>query len=390
MSIKSKLAELFSSNKQPMFKMITTDYNGFYSYDGRLYQSDIVRACIRPYATAVGKLVAKHIRESIKIGVKSVAVNPEVYIKFLLKEPNPFMTGQDLQEKMATQLKLNGNTFALIVRDASGLPEQIYPLNAESVEPKVIDGVFCMRFMIKGRFYTFKYSDIIHIRMDFNDNLVFGTSPADALKELMEVLTIMDQGIVKAIKNSGAVRWLLKFLTGLKPGDVKSKTKDFVNTYLSTETETFGAAGIDNKMEAERIEPKDYVPNAGIIDRTTKRIYSFFNTNEKIVMSTATEDEWNAYYEQEIEPIAIKLSNEFTRKLFTRKQQGFGNYIYFEASSLAHASISTKLQLVAMVDRGALTPNEWRDAFNWAPLPDGDEAIRRLDTKEVNQGGKEE
>ena len=82
----------------------------------------------------------------------------------------------------------------------------------------------------------------------------------------------------------------------------------------------------------------------------------------------------------------MQLSNEFTRKLFTRRERGFGNKIVFEASNLQYASISTKLNLVQMVDRGALTPNEWREALNLHPIEGGDEPIRRLDTAVVKGG----
>ena len=37
-----------------------------------------------------------------------------------------------------------------------------------------------------------------------------------------------------------------------------------------------------------------------------------------------------------------------------------------------------------MVDRGAMTPNEWRAVLNMAPIEGGDEPIRRLDTQVVN------
>ncbi len=36
-----------------------------------------------------------------------------------------------------------------------------------------------------------------------------------------------------------------------------------------------------------------------------------------------------------------------------------------------------------MVDRGAMTPNEWRRTLNLPPLQGGDEPIRRLDTAPV-------
>ena len=39
--------------------------------------------------------------------------------------------------------------------------------------------------------------------------------------------------------------------------------------------------------------------------------------------------------------------------------------------------------MVAMVDRGAMTPNEWRFLFNMAPVEGGDTPIRSLDTAEV-------
>lgn len=69
------------------YKLITEQGEGFYSYNGNLYSSDIVRSCIRPKAQAVGKAVGKHIRKSST----NTLVNPDVYIRFLLEEPNPHM-----------------------------------------------------------------------------------------------------------------------------------------------------------------------------------------------------------------------------------------------------------------------------------------------------------
>lgn len=377
------------------FKVMTTDRNGFYSYDGRLYKSELVRATIRPEITSIGKLVAKHIRETITAEGKKIDVNPEVYMRFLLEEPNPYMTGQDMQEKMASQLTLNGNAFALVVRDPAGIPSAIYPIPCYQVEAIGSGENITMDFTLKeGRRLRADYRDIIHIRKDYGGNYIFGESATPVLMSLMETVSIMDQGLIKAIKNSGVIRWLLKFNSSLRPEDVKMRTKEFAETYLSLESDTFGAAGVDTKTDATRIEPKDYVPNAAIQDRVYDRVLSFFNTNKKIVQSIANEEEWQAYFEQVIEPVAIKFSNEFTRKLFSRRQRGHGNKIFFESANLQHASISTKLNMREMVDRGALTPNEWRETFNLAPVPGGDVPLRRKDTglatEENREGGDEE
>ena len=362
------------------FRMYTDTGNSFAAWNGKGYESDIVRSCIRPYAKAIGKLTAKHVR---RFNGK-VEVNPEPYIRFLLEDPNPFMSGHVMLEKVATQLALNNNAFILIVRDENGFPEQLYPIPAVMAETVYINDVLYLKFLFQnGRSSTFPYSEIIHIRNDFNDNDIFGESPVQALAPLMEIVNTTDQGIVKAIRNSGVIRWLLKFTTPMRAEDLKKNVQEFVDNYLSVSSSTFGAAGVDVKADAIRIEPKDYVPNALQMSATLQRIYAFFNTNDKIVNASYTEDEWNSYFEIVIEPVAVQLGDEFSRKIFSRRERGFGNRIYFDAANLQCASLSTKLALQAMVDRGALTPNEWRDTFNLSPVADGDKPLRRLDTETV-------
>lgn len=360
-------------------KMVTTWGEYYYAWNGKLYQSDIVRSCIRPYAQAVGKLVAKHIRDDPKNGMQ---INPRVNIAMLLKYPNPIMTAQQFQEKMASQLLLNNNAFALVTRDAAGIPNGLYPIpcvKAEAVYDK--QGTLILKFAYKnGSTNAFYYSDIVHLRRDFGEDEIFGAHPGMALAQLMECVGVIDQGIVKAIKNSSVIRWLLKFTSSMRPEDVKKNVKEFVDNYLSYESESFGAAGVDAKAEAKQIEPKDYVPNAQITDRITERIYSFFNTNKKIVQSNYTEDEWNAYYEAEIEPYAVQYGEVLTSRLFSRKEIGFGNRIVCEASNLQCASIQTKLNLVQFLDRGIMNANEIRELLNLPPIPGGDVYVRRLDT----------
>ncbi len=365
-----------------------SEYNNLYIWDGNLYKSDIVRGAIRPKVNAVGKLVAKHIRTTIaEDGGKKTVINPDAYIRFLLEEPNPYMTGQKFQEKMETQLCLNGNAFALIARDDNGYPVGLYPINASTVEA-IYDnaGDLYLKFYFEnGKIYTFTYADILHLRGDFGpDNDIFGSSPVESLTPLMEIVGTTDRGIVNAIKNSGVVKWLLKFAGNARPEDIKNLANEFADAYLTNE-KSIGVAAVNSTVDAQQIEPKDYVPNAAQMDRTTTRIYSSLNTNSKIVMSSFTEDEWNSYYESQIEPDVRQWGDEMTRKLFTRRERAFGNAIVYEASSLTIASMSTKLNLVNLVDRGIMTPNEVRTILNLAPIPGGDQAVRRLDTAPIDE-----
>jgi len=380
-------------NKSPTvtrFELITDKGNGFFNWNGNLYKSDVIRACIRPKAKAVGKLVAKHIRETLKTdGTLDMKINPDVYMRFLLEEPNPFMTGQMLQEKITTQLQLNNNAFIYINRDENGYAIQLYPIPAMSAEAIYNSNyeLFLKCTMRNGKTVTYPYADIIHLRQDYNENDIFGDSPRDALLPLMEIVNTTDQGIVKAIKNSMVIKWLMKFKSVLRPEDSDMAVSKFVENFLSIDKGS-GVAASDPRYDLQQVEDKPYVPNAALVDRTTTRIYSFFGTNEKIVQSKYSEDDWNAYYESEIEPLAFQLSGEFTRKLFNRRERGFGNSIIFEASNLSYASMSTKLKLVMFVDRGMMTPDEVRRVMNLGPIEGGDRVLLRKDTGIVTKGGE--
>ena len=372
------------------FKMIQEQGNGFYSWNGRLYRSDVVRACIRPKTKAIGKALAKHIRETVTEDGQKIEVNPDAYIRFLLEEPNALITGQMLQEKVSNQLALNNNAFILIVRDEFEKPVELFPIPCYGVDALYRGNELFLRFRLRnGQESTFPYADIIHLRDDYNEDDIFGESPAEALVQMMECVSIMDQGFVRAIKNSGVVRWLLKFTNSMRPEDVKANVKTFADTYLSVESDTFGAAGVDSKADVQRIEPTDYVPNAAQNDRIIKRIYNFFNTNEKIVNSSYPEDEWIAYYENAIEPVILQMSRVYSVKLFTRRERDFGNKIIFESYALTFAIMKTKLELVQLVDRRIMAPNEVRYVLNLAPREGGDELLLRKDTGTVGGGENE-
>lgn len=381
---------IFKKNKNVIerVELVQQKTNNFFSFNGKLFESDIIASCIRPDAKAVGKASVKHVRDFNG----DIKINPEPYIKFMLLQPNPWMTFQQMMEKVVTTFELNNNAFILVNRDENGYPYELYPINAYSVEAKFDkNGFLFYRFWFKNsKCYDFNALNIIHLKSDVYEDDIFGTNPIKKLNPVMEVVSTTDQGIVNAIKNSAVIRWILKFTTSLKDKDIKENTKKFVKNYLkiNEDNEFGGAVATDSKMDAIPIDPKDYVPNALQTQNTTKRIYSFFNTNEKIITSSYSEDEWNSYYEAKIEPILIQLHQTFTLRLFSRKEISFGNRIDFESSNILYASLSTRLNFVAMVDRGAMTPDEWRATFGMSPIEGGDKPIRRLDTQQVDDTNK--
>lgn len=379
---------------ETVVKLVRESGNGVYTWSGELLDSGDVRAMVRPFTQAAGKFDAKHIRETVeKDGKTDIKVNPEPYIRILLAEPNPIMTGAAFRQRLAWQYMLKNNAFAYIVRDANGFAIQMYPLEWTSVEALLDENrQLYLRFNLQtGKQAVISYEDVIHIPRDVGGNELFGRPNQKALETLMEVAEASDRSIIQAVKNGGAIKWLLKYTRGMKPEDLRTRAKEFAKSFLDTENTEDGSIGVaatGADAEARQVEPHDYVPNAMVMSAVNKRLMAYFGTNEKIINSSYTEDEWNAYFENVIEPFAQAMAEEFTRKLFSRWERNRGNRITMDSTSLQYASMASKLNLVQMVDRGALTPNEWRQILNLPPIEGGDKPIRRLDTQVVKEGGK--
>lgn len=368
------------------FQMVDEPSSGFVGFGGNVFEADIVRSAVRPLATAIGKTVPKH-RFNSKI-------NPNVNVLMVLMEPNPIMSMQMLLEKTIWQYRINGNAFIYVEKDDRGKPIALYPIVSNSLELLMNPaGEYFIKFYLRdGKPYTFRYSDLIHIRNDYTTNEILGDSLAPSLLPLLEVVQTTDQGIISAIKNSNVVKWLLKFNQTLRPEDIKSNTKQFVDDFLRTDSEGIGAAGVDSKADAIQVQPYSYVPEKEQSAATRQRILDLLNTNDNIVNSTFTENQWIAYYETQIEPVLIQLSDGFTKAFFTRRERALGHEIMFESNNLQFASMQTKLQMVGWLDRGVMTVNEYRTiALGLEPVEGGDMRLLRKDTDRLDQNkGKEE
>jgi phage portal protein BeeE len=168
----------------------------------------------------------------------------------------------------------------------------------------------------------------------------------------------------------------------LSPDDLRKQKETFVKDYMNLENEG-GIASLDATQEFKEISLKPTTATAEEADAYRERVYRYFGINKKIITSNYSESEYDAFYESRIEPFLIALSLELTRKIFSERELSFGNQVWFESNRLQYASAKTKISMVALVDRGLMTPNEYRALFNMAPYEGGDEFVLRLDTQKT-------
>jgi len=360
----------------------------FTPWGTRPYEADVVRAAVDAIARNAAKLKARHIR---RVG-GDVIPQPDSHIQRLLQfRPNPRMSAYDFLYKLVSTTLLDNNAWAYPYW-REGRLHSIWPINctgAELLEDE--DGELYVKFYFAQQpAVVMPYADVIHIRRHFYDNDLLG-SPNDPINATLSVLHTTREGLAQAVKTSAHLRGLLKFSGQLKESDISKARERFVQEYLSVQN-TGGIAALDAKADYVELNSDPKMVDADQMKELRDMVFRYFGVNENIVMGRYTEDEWNAFYESTIEPLAVQLSLEFTTKLFSDRELGHGNEIVFEANRLQYASVSTKLALVSMVDRGAMTPNEWREVFNLAPIEGGDVPIRRLDTQPTTDepGGEDD
>jgi len=369
---------------QTQLRMLNGFAPVFTTFSGDAYDSDVVRAAVDAIARNAAKLKPKHIRR-VNGRIEEVGSDIE---KLLSLRPNPFMDAYTFYYRVITQLYLKNNSFVFV--DFDEVTKKIrgfYPINAATIEFLEYEGSIYVKFhFMGGQQKVLPYENLIHLRRFYYRNDLYGEPSDQALYPTLQLIQTTDEGIANAVKSSAFLRGILKFTSMLKPEDMKRQRDLFVQDYLDI-TNNGGVAATDAKADYIPLNNEPKMVDDKQMEAIRKKVYNYFGVNEKIIQSNYTEDEWNAFYESTIEPLAIQMSLEFTSKLFTDAERSRGNEIIFEANRLQYASMKTKLNLREMVDRGAMTPNEWRAAMNLAPIEGGDEPIRRLDTRPVDEGG---
>lgn len=361
------------------WKELGTYQSVFNVFGNDIYQSELVRACIRPLAEFTSKAEAKCSDKNIE--------------KMLNNRPNMYMSGRDFLYKIRTMVELNNNCFIYIERDDKNHISGFYPVPAMSFEAQEYAGNLFIKFYFSGdatRELTLPWVDLAVIRKDYCYSDIAGADNKAILKTL-NMLNTANQGAENAIKATANLRGILKSTKGmLAPELIKKQKDDFVNDYLNLENKG-GIASLDSTQEFTPISMQPMTASYEQIKEYRENIYRFFGVNDKIIMSDMTSEEIESFYELRIEPFLVQLSTELTSKIYSNKALAYNNSIVYEANKLQFASLNKKIQMFKeVVLYSGMTINEWRNACNMPSIEGGDERIMRLDASNVNDTESED
>lgn len=305
--------------------------------------------------------------------------------RLLQLNPNKYMNGKDFLAKIRNILEIKNTAFVYIERDNTNKVIGFYPVPYQTYTAVEYKDRLFVEFMFDGTAVNqlvVPWEDLAVLRKDYLMSDIGGESNKPLLGTL-DVINTMDQGLENAVKSTANLRGILKSTKAmLSPDDLRKQKDSFVNDYMNL-SNAGGIASLDATQEFKEINLKPTTATAEEQETYRERVYRYFGVNEKIIKSSYSESEYDAFYESRIEPVLVALSLEFTRKIFTDREISFGAEIWYESNRLQFASAKTKISMVALVDRGLMTPNEYRALFNMAPYEGGDEFVLRLDTSKT-------
>ena len=346
------------------FKALTAYSPVFHSWNGALYESELVRSAIDARARHIAKL---------KVEVIGSA-RPSLATKLKVR-PNSFQTWYQFMYRLSTILDMHNTAFIVPVVDKYGDTVGMFPVlptKCEILQTK--DGTPVLRYEFADRQKGACYMSECGIMTKFQYKSDFFGERNTALNPTMDLIDMQGQGIKEAIKNGATYRFMARTNNFTKTEDLRKERQRFSDENFSKEA---GAGGLllfpNTYSDIQQIKTSPYTINPEERKMIQDNVYNLYAVNEDIIQSKAIGDKWNSFYESVVETFAIQFSEVTTGMFFSDREQAYGAKLVATSNRLQYMSNSDKLKVSAqMADRGLMTINEIRDIWNLPPVEDGD------------------
>lgn len=343
------------------FETLTAYRPHFTSWNGKLYETELVRAAIDARARNISKL---------KVEIVGTA-QPKLQTRLKIR-PNPWMTWSQFMYRTSTILDMH-NT-AVIVPVYNDLMETIgfYTVLPEKCEVINVNGEAWLRYEFKNRKKAAEKLSLCTILTKFQYSSDFFGEPNNALDTTMALVHMNNEAVKEAMRNGATYRFAARMNNFTDTEGLKKERMRFSEANLKSEDDNSGILLFPNTYtDIKQLDQKAYTVPTDELNEIRNSVYNYFGVNEDVLQSKAYGDSWAAFYESVIEPFAIQFSEAMTLAAFTDTEIQHGTYFMATSNRLQYMTTKEKMEVAAaMFDRGIWNRDDVREVWNMAPLPD--------------------
>lgn len=357
------------------FRMLTGYKPVFRDYYGRIYENALIRSAIESKARHISKLKVEF-RGEAQQKVKN-------RLKFY---PNEWMTWSQFLARCSTILDCTNNLFIVPVYNNKLEIVGLFPILPERVE-LVEDKkkTLWIRYTFaNGQRGAIEFSKCAYMVKHQYENDFFGSNNR-VLRPTLDLISVEEQAVKEAVTNSTTIRFIAQANNFVSPEDLALERQRFTEYNLkgdSTEMLLFPYQYKDIKQ----VDVKPYTLDSEMVEKVKDNVFDYFGTNEDIIQGKASNDKLDAYFNAQIEPFAIGMSEALSKMIYTDLERSYDNHVYVASNRLQYMTVSEKVNMAQQLsDRGILTINEIRELFNYDPIPNGDVAVIRGEYYTVNE-----
>ena len=355
------------------YKTLTPYKPVFHTWQGSIYESELIRAAINARARHVSKLKFES-TGSAKMSLQAK----------LKQGPNQWQTWPQFLARTSTILDIHNTAFIVPVKDKSLTTTGYFTVLPDRCEVLEYKDEPWLRYKFHNHDVgAVRLSECVILTQHQYKRDFFGETNY-ALEPTIKMLDLNKQGIEEAIKNGATFRFWAKMNNFTMDTDLKKEAERFGSLAFGGESD--GMLLFPNTYtDIHQYDNKPFTVDADQIKAIQTNVYNYFGVNEDVLQNKAYGDSWAAFYEGCVEVFAIALSDGLTKAMFTERERATGNEVIFTANRLQYMSNADKLQVAAqLTDRGIFSINEAREVFNLAPVDGGDIRTIRGEYKNVN------
>lgn len=342
------------------FTTLTAYKPRFSSWDGMIYESDLVRAAIDARARHISKL---------RVEVFGAA-KPSLQSK-LRQGPNEWQTWSQFLYRLSTILDVHTTAVIVPVKDEYLITTGYFPVLPTRCEVVDFNGEPWLRYKFAHGQAAATPMRECAIMTKYQLKSDFFGDGNHALDETMKLVHINNEGIEEAVKNSAHIRFIGSVNNFTMAEDLKKEQERFsMENFKNNDSPLLLFPNTYSNIK--QVDSQPYTVDAPQMELIKTNVSNYFAVNEKVMQSAANGDELDAFFNSAIEPFAIQFSEAMTKAMFTERERAQGSYLIANANRLQYMSTAAKVQMAKELgDRGALMIDEIRELFNYAPLPDG-------------------